>query len=157
MCIHSCSCSSPNWQRSFLTHARTHTHTEQVTNSTCLNLSHSSRFSARGLLCRSKDRQVFLPPPPLLFLQRHLAQTLSSPQRVHNVYVATSSSPCYFCLCCPVHTFCTALPPLPLMVWQFLLRLFSLPQQSAAWEPSGFICAPVPVHVEPLLVCRAEK
>lgn len=44
---------------------------------------HSSRFSARGSLCRSKDRQqVFLsphPPLPLLFLRCHLSQTLSLP------------------------------------------------------------------------------
>lgn len=40
-------------------------------------------------------------------------------------------------------------------MWQFLLHLFSLPQQSGAWEPTSLIC--VPVHAQLLLVCSCRS
>lgn len=125
---------SPNWQS-------TQGASEEL--SACLNLSHSSPFSARGLLCRSKDRQrsfhllhpsfsfhatllrgalplggkspraPFCPDPSFL-TQVHLgSSTLFLPLLSDTLGVFTLSA--------------LPSPPLPLLVRQFLLRLFSLP------------------------------
>lgn len=69
--------------------------------------------------------------------------------------IATSLTPCYFCLYCWTHLVCSHFSAPPSPVWQFLLHLFSLPQQSGAWEPTSLIC--VPVHAELLLVCSCRS
>lgn len=94
--------------------------------STCLNLSHSSRFSARGLLCRSKDKSSYL-HPSFSFIATldtlsslHCVKTIISlvhpPIISHTICAAaTSTTPCYFCLPSWTHLVCShfSAPPHP--------------------------------------------